>query len=306
MNSFHAITSHRTCVRTAVAASLLLASAAVANPINLGNLVVTNSVSTQNLTGMMTGGSYNRVTFTTNWSHNSGTVTSMGAAFNFNTGNLYGIIASLSSISGYQNNANPTSLTAVCNLTVAVNSNTALTMVRAQNTGGFYHAANWSNTVLTFSYVPPIRLIPTGIREMGIRGNSNSAFRVIAGGGGSGGFSPSVGIYSDQGYLIASNIGAAGTPDNPDPGIDQLFIPEGTYYMFVGGAGTTFTTDDYAAAVPPGAAGGTIFGSVGDGNWIDADLGVGEGRWYSFSIVPAPGTAGLVGMGLIAAGRRRR
>jgi hypothetical protein len=306
MNSLWSGKARRTCVRTTVIAGLLLASAAVANPINLGNLVVTNSVSTQNLTGMMTGGFYNRVTFTTNWSHNSGTVTSMGAAFNFNAGSFTNVIASLSSISGFQNNANPTSLTAVCNLSVAVNSSTALTMIRAQNTGGFYHAANWSNTLLTFSYVPPIRPIPSGIREMGVRGNSNSAFRVVTGGGGSGGFSPAVGIYSDQGYLLASNVGAAGTPDNPDPGIDQLFMPEGTYYMFAAGAGTTFTTDDYVGTVPPGAEGGTISGSVGDGDWIDPTLGVGEGRWYSFSIVPAPGTTGLVVMGLVAAGRRRR
>ncbi len=296
-------------VGCAAAAALALAGAAGANPINLGNLVVTNNVSTQNLTGL-TGGTYNRVTFTTNWSYNAGMPTSMGAAFNFNAGSFSNIIASLSSATGFANNANSTTLTAVCNLSVPVSSSTALMMIRAQNTFSNYAVANWSNTVLTFSNAPRIRPIPTGIREMGIRGTTFSPMRIIAGGGGSGGsaggFSPSVGVYSSEGFLMASNVGAAGAAGNPDPGLDGLIMPEGTYYMFVGGAGTRFAMEDFGVDVPRDAVGGKISGMVGSGGWIDTTLEDGTGHWYSFSMVPAPGTAALVGAGVIVAGRRRR
>ncbi len=309
-------------LRAALCAAVpsMLTSIADAQVVALGNLLTTNSgIQSTNITGL-TGGPYNRVTFTTNWSYNAGTPTSLGAAINFNAGAFTNIIAGLSSISGFANNANPTTLTAVCNLTMGVSSATALSMIRGQNalTLG-YTAANWDNVTLNFSYVQRPHPIPSGVIALGVRGNTTSAFSIVPGGGTVGGFNPSVGLYSDDGYLIASNIGAAastaGAPPtgviigdpSGDPGLTNLTMPEGNYYIFVGGNGTTFTPDDLSANVPGGALGGTLLGGVGDGGWLDPTIGNGQGHWYSFTIVPAPGSgAVLIAAGVLSARRQRR
>lgn len=310
-------------VQTSVLSGMALLSFAVGTTqgqvVSLGNLLTTNGLGQSSAISTLTGGPYNRVTFSTNWSYNAGSPTSMGAGINFNAGAFTNIIASLSSISGFNSNANPTTLTAVCNLSVAVSSATALSMIRGQNVlSGGYTAANWDNVTLNFSYFQRPRLIPSGIIALGVRGNTTSAFSVIPGGGTVGGFNPAVGLYSDEGYLLASNVGAAGNGGTTgttgiligdpagDPGLSNLTMPEGTYYLFVGGVGTTFTADQLAANVPSGAQGGTLTGGVGDGGWLSPALADGEGRWYSFTIVPSPGSAVLLGVGGLAAASRRR
>ncbi|MCC6680859.1 MAG: hypothetical protein IT445_08140 [Phycisphaeraceae bacterium] len=302
-----------------IGATLTVAPAASANTVVLGNLVTTNNLGQYLNVNGITGGPYNRVTFTTNWSANTSGATSIGAAINFNLSpSFYNIIASLDSISGYQNNSNSTSLTAVCNLSMPVSSASALTMIRGQNisAGGFI-SANWSTTTLNFSYYQRPKVIPTGIVALGIRGNTSSAFSVTTGGI-PGGFDPAVGLYSSEGYLVASNVGVAGNAgtvpetgimiDEPagDPGLSNLMLPEGTYFLFAGGEGTTFTPDDFVANVPTNAIGGTLSGIVGDGSWGDqATLGTGEGRWYSFVIVPEPGALSVLVLAGMLLSRRR-
>lgn len=302
-----------------VVAALALAPPARANVVVLGNLVTTNSLGQSLGVNGITGGPYNQVTFTTNWSANTSGATSMGAAINFNLGpSFYNIIAGLASISGYQNNSNPTTLTAVCNLSMPVSASSLLTMIRGQNIGsGGFVSADWGATTLTFSYVQRPKATPTGIVHLGVRGEAGSAFSVTAGGG-PGGFDPAVGLYSSEGYLVASNVGAAGgagillegvligAPAG-DPGLTDLLLPEGTYYLFAGGAGTSFPRDDLVAEVPPDAIGGTLIGAVGDGPWGDpAALGTGEGRWYSFQIVPEPATLTVLALAGMLPLRRRR
>lgn len=310
----------------AIAALGLLAlagTAASAQVVNLGNLVTNNGLAQSSPITTLTGGAYNRVTFTTNWSYNAGTPTSMGAAINFHAGPFYNILAGLSAISGFAPNANPTALSASCILSMPVSSATVLTMIRGQNalTGG-YSAANWDNTTLTFSYVPP-RPIPSGIVNMGIRGNTSAAFSVVPGGGWGGGGAggtadPMVGLYSREGYLLASNAGLAnsngttlptgmilGDPAT-DPGLSNLMLPEGEYFLFVAGSGTNYVRDDFAATVPSDAPGGVLNGMLGDAPWTDAPFAEGEGRWYSFQIVPAPSGVALLGMFGVASGLRAR
>lgn len=301
----HCQTSAFTLVISTV---LALASAASGSTVVLGNLNTTNGLGQYLNVNGITGGAYNRVTFTTNWSTNTSGATSMGAAINFNLSpSFYNIIASLSSISGFQNNSNPTALTAVCNLSMPVSASSALTMIRGQNisTAGFI-SADWGATTLAFSYYQRPKAVPTGVIALDVRGNSSSGFSITTGGV-PGGFDPAVGLYSEEGYLIASNVGAAGhsgvVPETgimigepaSDPGLTNLMLPEGSYYLFAGGAGTSFTADDFVASVPQDAVGGTLSGMVGDGSWGDqATLGTGEGQWYSFSIVPEPMSLGLV------------
>lgn len=310
---------------TVVAIGVLAAagSGASAQVVNLGNLLTTNGLGQSSPITTLSGGPYNRVTFTTNWSHNSGTPTSMGAAINFNAGPFYNILAGMSSISGYANDANPTTLTASCILSMSVSSATALTMIRGQNVSmAGYNAANWNNTTLTFSYVPP-RPTPTGIVNMGIRGNTSAAFSIIPGGGWAGGgvggaADPMVGLYSREGYLLASNAGLAdssgttlptglilGDPAT-DPGLTDLMLPEGEYFLFVAGSGTDYVRDDFAATVPVDAPGGVLNGMLGDGPWTDAPFVQGEGRWYSFQIVPTPSGVAMLGMVGTAIGLRPR
>lgn len=287
-----------------------------AQVVSLGNLNTTNSVQTLNVSGL-TGGPYNRVTFTTNWSANTSGTFSQNVAFNFNISpSFYGIIASLSSISGFNPNNTPVSMTAVCNLSMPVSSATALQMTRAQYPSPPFTSTNWDNTVLTFSYFQRPRAIPSGIRNLAVRGDSTSPFSISP--GGTVGSSPAIGLYSSEGYLLASNVGAASstgtttptgllvTQPAVDPGLSNLYLPEGEYFVFVGGEGTTFTTDDLITNVPSAAAGFTLSGSIGSGGWTDPTYTAGQGGWYSFTIVPTPSACSALALAGLAAIRRRR
>src|SRR5690349_1122581 len=93
-----------------LAASVLLSLAATAHStevVTLGHLLATSGINPA-ANVPLTAGPYNRVTFTTNWVWNSGTATSAKAAINFNANNNYAaIIGSLFSVSGFNNNSNP-------------------------------------------------------------------------------------------------------------------------------------------------------------------------------------------------------
>lgn len=283
----------------------------------LGNLLTTNGLGQSTNITTLSGGPYNRVSFSTNWSHNSGGATSLGVGINFNAGAFYNIISGLVSISGFNNNPNPSAVNALCTLTMPVSSATALSMIRGQNiTAGGYVAGDWSNVSLNFSYVQRPVVLPSGIRNLGAFTPSNGAsFSIVP--GGSGGFNPVVGLYSSEGYLIASNIGAAGNTGGGgqtglligspagDPGLSNLAMPEGSYYFFVGGTGTTFTPDDFVGTVPGGAPGGSLLGSIGGVPFSDP-FAQGQGRWYGFTIVPAPTSLAVLGLGGLMAARRRR
>ena len=119
--------------------AVIASPTASAQVVPLGYQLTTNGLGQSNTITTLTGGPYNRVTFSTNWSHNSGSATSLGVGINFNAGSFYNIISSLSSISGFNNNPNPSAVNAVCNLSVPVSSATALSMIRGQNisSGGY-------------------------------------------------------------------------------------------------------------------------------------------------------------------------
>jgi hypothetical protein len=293
----------------------LVAASAPAQVVSLGQQLTTNGLGQSNTISTLTGGPYNQVTFSTNWCHNSGSATSLGVGINFNAGPFYNIIASLSSISGFNNNPNPSNVSAVCNLTMPVSSATALSMIRGQNAlSGGYVAADWNNVTLTFSYLRRHFVIPSGIINLGdIDHSTGAALSIIP--GGTGGFNPTVGLYSSEGYLMASNSGAANKTMEQtgvllgklvgDPGLNKLDLPQGIYYMFIGGAGSTFASDDLAAKVPGGAAGGSLAGSIGALRFSDT-IAQGDGHWYQFNVVPAPGPVALVGLAGLVAFRRRR
>lgn len=287
---------------------------ASAQVVPLGSQFTTNGLGQSNTISTLTGGPYNRVTFSTNWSYNAGSATSAGVAINFNAGAFYNIIGSLSSISGFNNNPNPSAVSAVCNLTMPVSSATALTMIRGQNPlSGGYVAGNWDNVTLTFSYVRRNFIIPSGVIDLGaIPHNGGANFSILPGGSG---WNPAAGLYSSEGYLLASNTGAAGKTVEQtgvllgkpvgDPGLNNLDLPRGIYYMFIGGTGSTFTSDDLAAKVPGAAAGGALAGSIGGVPFSDT-IGQGDGHWYQFNVVPAPGPVALMGLGGLIVMRRRR
>lgn len=289
-------------IQLAVSAGLVVlatGAAAHANLVNVGNLTALSTPQTVNISGIV-GGPYNTFTFTTNWTYGSGSATSNGAAFNFKVGSLTSLISSLSFVSGMAPNGNPTTITVTGRLSINVNASTALQLLYGQNvlTLGS-HSASWANTTVNFTYTPPVVPPPVAVVALGPRGNTASAFSVSTGGST---LNPVVGLYSELGNLLASNV--PGTTE--DPGLTGIFLPEGTYYLFVAGAGATLGLEGFDAHALAGAAGGQLGGSVGDGGWMESAFGEGEGRWYQFSIVPAPGTALLTGLGLLAGARRRR
>lgn len=286
----------RNCV--AVFGALAALSGAHANIVNLGNINAINTPQTLNISGI-TGGPYNTFTFTTNWTFGSGQATSNQLAFNFNAGSSFNILQSLSSVTGMLPNGNPTTVTVTGRLSINVSASTALQLLYAQNafTAGS-HSATWGNTTIDFTYTTP-RPRPSGVIALGVRGNTASSFSISTGGST---FDPTIGLYSELGYLLASNM--QGTPGNP--GLTNLSMPEGEYLLFVAGAGATLGAEDYNALAAPGAPGGTLAGLVGDGGWLETSFGEGEGHWYSFTIVPTPSAAMASVIGLAMLGTRRR
>jgi hypothetical protein len=276
----------------------------VANPINAGNYLVNAGLAQSSpLTGL-SGGPYNRFRFTTNWSYSQGSPTSAAAAFNFNAGSFSGIISSLSLVTGMAPNANSTTIVVEGSLSVAISSSTALTFVRGQLNTPTWSEAHWDNTTFTFNYQRRFFQLPTTIAHIGTRGNTNASFSIAPSSGGGGGVNPlSIGLYSDEGFLIASNFGAAGPND---PGVLDLNLPEGRYYSFISGQGTTFSADALFATVPALAPGAMLTGSLGTGSLGGFSFNQGEGTWLSFDIVPTPAATGLLALGIAAITRRRR
>lgn len=113
-------------------------------------------------------------------------------------------------------------------------------------------------------------------------------------------FDTEVGLYDSLGALITSNDDASGLQSQILP-----TLANGTYYLAIGGYNTDFGAAGWS--VTGGAAAGNLNAFI-NGYQIVGDHAhnAGEVAWYSFTVVPTPGTLALVGLGGLAAIRRRR
>lgn len=110
-----------------------------------------------------------------------------------------------------------------------------------------------------------------------------------------------IGLYDATGALIANNDDAASTLQS------QLTpsLANGTYYLAVAGFNSSFGSSGWS--VSGGGASGNMNAFINGYQIVGDHTSVGgEVAWYSFTVVPTPGTLALVGLGGLAAVRRRR
>lgn len=160
------------------------------------------------------------------------------------------------------------------------------------NDGGI--DATWSNVQFDFLSAAPA-VPPTAVSI----GNFNvGAFDINTFGSN---FDTEIGLYSSTGALISNN-------DDAGAGLQSQITPTlalGTYYIAVGGFNTIFNSAGWD--VVGGAASGLFDLNVnGFASIEDQALASGTVKWYSFNVVPTPGSFALLGLAGLAAGRRRR
>lgn len=108
-----------------------------------------------------------------------------------------------------------------------------------------------------------------------------------------------IGLYDAAGALLGSNDDAVGLQSQLTP-----TLANGTYYLAVGGYNSAFAGGFSAAG---GGAAGNMNAFINGYQIVGDHTSVaGEIAWYSFTVVPTPGTLALVGLGGLAAIRRRR
>jgi hypothetical protein len=113
-------------------------------------------------------------------------------------------------------------------------------------------------------------------------------------------FDTELGLYDSTGNLIANNDDAGG-------GLQSQVIEsltEGTYFVVVGGFNTVFGNQGWA--VGAGTRSGDYLLNINGVEVASSFLPSGQVSWYTFTVVPTPSTAALLGLGGLMAARRRR
>ena len=121
-------------------------------------------------------------------------------------------------------------------------------------------------------------------------------------------FDTELALFDQAGDLIVNNDDAVGLQSEVSTEIDATTAGLGacTYFFVVGGFNHVF--DDGFSAVASstdGTASGLIGGQI-NGIAFSGSVDVDSVQWYSFTVVPAPASAALLGLGGLAAARRRR
>lgn len=166
---------------------------------------------------------------------------------------------------------------------------------------------NWNSISVTLilgqNYVPgaPAAVQPTAI-DLGVLGGPGNYVIDSLGSD----FDTELGLYDQAGNLISNNDDFGGLQSLIDVAADTAFLglDPGTYFVALGGFNTAYGATDFG--VTAGTAAGNYELAI-NGNLLDSgSLGTGEIQWFSFTVVPAPGAAGLLALGGLAAVRRRR
>ncbi len=143
----------------------------------------------------------------------------------------------------------------------------------------------WTNTTLAFGAAPTIT-------DLGFLGNPGTFSFDTFGSS----FDTELAVYTADGTLIATNDDAVGLQS----AISGVF-GAGSFFVIVGGFNSAFAD---GAAVGGTATGSFLLNSAGGVQ--TGTLAAGQLAVFSFTTVPAPATAAAFGLGLLAAGRRRR
>jgi hypothetical protein len=274
-----------------------LAGTSLAQVYNLGNLSATSTNQSIALAPLPGPGPWTSFTLTTDWVAGGGGPWSSEASFSLFNG-LATVVPASAPSSGAANNGVSTTLTWT-GLFAPVASGTSLDFRFRQTFSG--STATWNNTVLTFGTLTPT--LPSNVFNLGSI-NPAGPLTIQSIGAAN---DTVIGLWNSSGVLLE-------TDDDDGPGALSLInqtLGLGTYYVgmveygnsVTGGAGFGYTMVGGNAAITNGL-------SVGDGTTTLSSPGesiaVGGVQWYSFTVVPTPGAAALLGLGGLAVARRRR
>jgi hypothetical protein len=274
-----------------------LAGTSLAQVYNLGNLNATDTNQNIALAPLPAGGPWSSFTLTTNWVAGVGGPWSSEAAFGLFNG-LATVVPVSGASSGAANSGAATTLT-WSGLFAPVAAGTTLDFRFRQTFSG--STATWNNTVLTFGTLTPT--LPSNILDLG---SINPAGPLTI---------ESIGAANDTVIgLWSSNGSLLGTDDDTGPGNLSLLTQTlglGTYYVgMVDWNGSSTAGATFGFTMLGGNNAITNGLSVGDGTTTltspGESIAVGGVQWYSFSVIPTPGAAALLGLGGLAAARRRR
>ena len=151
--------------------------------------------------------------------------------------------------------------------------------------------ATWSNLQFDFGGPPPA---PSAIHVGTYTAGAFDINTITSS------YDTEIGLYDSLGALIGSNDDAVGLQSQLTP-----TLANGTYYLAVAGFNSSFGTGGWS--VTGGNAAGNMNAFINGYQIVGNHTAVaGEVAWYSFTVVPTPGTLALVGLGGQAAIRRRR
>ena len=169
------------------------------------------------------------------------------------------------------------------------------------------NTVNWNDISITLilgqNYMPgaPAAVQPSAI-DLGVLGGPGNYVIDSLGSD----FDTELGLYDQAGNLIANNDDFGGLQSLIDVAGDTAFLglDPGTYFVALGGFNTAYGTTDFG--VTAGTAAGDYELAINGNMLSSGTLGTGEIQWFSFTVVPAPGTAAVFALSGLAAVRRRR
>lgn len=173
-----------------------------------------------------------------------------------------------------------------------------LTFVSGQTFAG--SDADWSNVEVTLSDDGDTAVAPTQFIDLGVVANEFQPFTFDTFGSD---FDTELGAYNSQGGIAEVNDDSAG---NLQSEIAVPGLPAGDYFINAGGFNTVYD-DFYSATVGDfGSDGGDLVLNIDGSEVYSGALAADSNQWFRYTVVPTPGTAGLLAVAGLAAVRRRR
>ena len=280
------------------------------------NVTVPSTLSTTPLPAVPAG-NWNYYRFSTNWSAVSGDPWSNEAqAGIWDLGLGQYLTSPFAAQFGAASSGAATTLRWGGSLGPALSGGEMLEFDAIQSFGG--SVAQWDNVTITFQ-TNPDGFIPAGTAipgapsaiSLGVVGVEGAQFTIDTFGSL---FDTELGLYNQAGNLLFNNDDAQSTLQSEidltgavyDGANDLILsgLSVGTYYIALGGFNTVYGATGFGAS--PGTANGGYVLNLGGAQVGAGTLGSGQIQWFSFTVVPAPGTAAVFALSGLAAVRRRR
>jgi hypothetical protein len=171
-----------------------------------------------------------------------------------------------------------------------------LTFIAGQTFGG--SDATWNNATLDLS--DDVATAPSSFIDLGSVNNSPFTIDTIGSD-----FDTELGFFNSAGGLADADDDGAGFPLSL---LNVPALPEGMYFFNAGGFNTIYGAGGYEAIVDGGlgSEGGNLVLNFNGSEVYNAPLAADTNQWFKITVVPTPGTAGLLAVAGLAGVRRRR